>query len=170
MSQPTLTPDRLRELLTYDPATGTFRWKVRRSRGALAGAVAGQLNAGYRYIRIDQRAYAAHRLAFLYMTSAWPGPQVDHINGAKDDNRWCNLRSAHAGLNNQNRRGPTSLSTSGYLGVCIDRTALRNGHKPYLATIGVAGRSHRLGHYATPEEAHAAYLGAKRRLHEFGTI
>jgi hypothetical protein len=90
-----LTQDRLRELLDYDPDTGIFTWMVNRRGGkAAVGVVAGSRNTdNYVSITVDGEEYLAHRLAFLYMTGAFPPKQVDHINTAKSDNRWCNLRA-----------------------------------------------------------------------------
>ena len=42
--------------------------------------------------------------------------------------------------------------------------------KPYEACIKVNGKNKYLGNYSTPEEAHQAYLTAKRELHEGCTI
>jgi hypothetical protein len=125
---------------------------------------------GYITIRVDQVGYRAHRLAVLYMTGQWPEHDVDHHNGQRDDNRWENLRAVTTAQNRQNLRAARSDSTTGLLGVCLDRTALRNGHKPYLATIGMDGRQIKLGRHATAEEAHAAYVKAKRALHSHGTL
>jgi HNH endonuclease len=47
---------------------------------------------GYRVIEIDETEYFAHDLAWLWMTGEFPKGQIEHINGIKDDNRWCNLR------------------------------------------------------------------------------
>lgn len=89
-----LTQERLKELLTYEPATGVFRWRERRGNqggGCVApGDEAGSVyKNGYRMIGVGGRRYGAHRLAFLYMTGAFPPAEVDHINGVPADNRWC---------------------------------------------------------------------------------
>jgi hypothetical protein len=58
----TLTADRLRELLHYDPDTGVFKWRVARSNvpaGAIAG---GSQSRGYYGISVDGRLYKTHRL------------------------------------------------------------------------------------------------------------
>ena len=48
--------------------------------------------SGYRQIRIDYENYLAHRLAWFYVHGAWPDGEVDHIDGATDNNRLVNLR------------------------------------------------------------------------------
>jgi hypothetical protein len=57
-----LTAELLREILTYNPKTGIFRWKADRSARIRAGAVAGTITkTGYRRINIDGTQYPAHR-------------------------------------------------------------------------------------------------------------
>ena len=92
-----LTRDEVAALLTYDPETGVFRWKVDRGQRVKVGDIAGTEFNGYRRIRIKGRAFKAHRLAFLLMTGAMPSDQVDHINGQKDDNR-CPLMGGQASV------------------------------------------------------------------------
>jgi len=60
-------------------------------RNKIAGSVN---NLGYVKIKLNGKSYAAHRLAFLYVTGSWPENQVDHINRIRTDNRWENLRKA----------------------------------------------------------------------------
>lgn len=100
-----LTRERLRELLTYDPATGYFQWRVTASNRAPAGSMATNVDTttGYVRVNIDGRRYYAHRLAFLYMTGIRPPAEVDHINGDRSDNRFCNLRLATRSENERNK-------------------------------------------------------------------
>lgn len=153
---------RLRQLLDYDPATGEFRWRQDRPR-CREGQIAGHAHCqGYRGIRVDGRAYLAHRLAWLYVHGAWPKDQIDHINGNRADNRIANLRECTNALNCQNVRAHRD-STSKYPGVSLADHARG---KPWLATICVAGKKKYLGHHETEELAFSAYRLAKRELHQ----
>lgn len=88
------------------------------------GAVArvfGGTTCGHRnvhgYIRLSvaghsgKKSVSAHRFAFLWMTGAWPIGVVDHINGDRHDNRWCNLRDVTVEQNASNRLTPGALVT-----------------------------------------------------------
>jgi hypothetical protein len=167
MSKPTLTAERLRELLHYDPGTGAFTRKVDvKLRGervaASKGDAAGYLTDGYLLCRLDGRIYKCHRLAWLYVHGEWPKQQIDHINGVRNDNRIANLRDVSHQLNMQNIK--TSRGASGVLGVN------KNGRSGWQAKITVENKPLSLGTYRTPEAAHAAYLEAKRRLHPGNTL
>src|SRR5262245_34375365 len=89
-----LTGSRIEELLGFDPGTGIFRWKQRRSNVA-AGSVAGRKwKNGYVYIRIDNEDYLAGRLAWLWAYGKWPTGVLRYNDGNKGNNRPCNLRDA----------------------------------------------------------------------------
>ena len=161
-----LTPERLREVLTYDEATGVFRWKIRVAQRAKAGDVAGSAHSdGYRHIRVDGAMYKLHRLAWLYVYGRWPSAHIDHVNGIRDDNRLANLREADNAQNHQNKKRAQSNNASGYLGVCW-----HSQNRKWRAQIQAEGKKVQLGYFDTPEEAHAAYLKAKAELHPFQTI
>jgi hypothetical protein len=90
-----LTARRLRSLLSYDEATGEFRWLVRASNRTRIGAVAGSGHRdGYTSVRIASVDYFGHRLAFFWMTGRWPVGRVLHRDGDRKNNAWLNLRQA----------------------------------------------------------------------------
>lgn len=154
-----LAVERLKELLDYDPASGIFTRRVRRHKHE-AGGTAGVVGPkGYRRIKIGGKSYAAHRLAVLYMTGSWPVDEVDHINGDKDDNRWCNL---HEATRNQNlcNRGVRANSGTGFKGVSYDK---RSGK--FWAYVTLNKQRKHLGTFATAEQAHAAYVAKAAELH-----
>lgn len=165
LKQP-LTQQRVRELLNYDPETGEFTNRITRSSRAQAGATVGSLAVnGYVTIRIDHALHYAHRLAWLYMTGEWPTGDIDHRDGQRANNRWKNLRDVSRRTNQENRRQPQANNGTGLLGVCTDKRG-----RGVRAQIVVDGRQTYLGKFATPEEGHAAYVAAKRRLHAGCTL
>lgn len=154
-----LTADRVRHLVNYEPKTGLFTWNAKRRRctpGAKAGC---RMKNGYIIIRLDNVLYLAHRLAWLYMTGAWPAHQIDHVNGDRADNRFCNLREA-TNIENAHNRNKRRNNKSGYTGV-------RAENKRWLAEIKVNYKPIRLGLFDTPEEASRAYQDARRKYHPF---
>ncbi|EKD22490.1 MAG: pathogenesis-related transcriptional factor and ERF protein [uncultured bacterium] len=132
-----LSQESLKEVLEYVPATGLFTWKKSTARRTQVGSCAGYIKkqTGYLLICVLGERHYAHRLAFLYMTGTLPGADVDHINGLRHDNSWCNLREVARAENLRNRKLP-STNTSGVIGVCW--SALR---KRWVATISVNNKN-----------------------------
>jgi hypothetical protein len=146
-----LTQDYLKSILHYDPdTTGTFTWIKplgRRSR-IRVGYVAGYIDSGgYRSIAINGKHYGEHRLAWLYMTGAWPSLEIDHINQNPADNRWRNLRLATQEQNSCNV-ARHKKNTSGYKGV-----AWYKQRNKWRARIKVRGKSIHLGLFKSKEFA-----------------
>ena len=155
--QPDLTADRLRELTNYDPDTGVFTWAISRRKcrkGDRAGCVA---RNGYILIRIDDRLYLAHRLAWLHVHGRWPTEQIDHIDRNRANNALNNLREVTNAQNAYNQKA--RQNKSGFTGVHKENSKWR-------AEIKVSYKTVNLGLFDTPEEAHAAYIEGKRRLHQ----
>ena len=144
-------PKSIADALDYDPHNGVFVWV---KNGAEAGALA---VSGYIQISYKNKLYYAHRLAFLFMEGSMPENLVDHINGVRSDNRWVNLRHC------SELENPQNMLTG------------RKGRLPgvtwqagkFVAQIKADGKNHYLGRFWTEEEAHEAYVEAKRRLHTF---
>lgn len=80
--------------------------------------------------------------------------QGDHINHDTLDQRRSNLRIVSAQENQFNLK-----SAKGYSYCKRD--------KRYLARIKINGKAQHLGSYTNPNDARAAYLNAKRRLHRY---
>jgi predicted heme/steroid binding protein len=162
----TLTRERLRELMKYDPETGLFYWAKQTSNRVKVGDVVGHQEPvqGYRLIGVDGRVYKASRLAFMWMTGEMPST-VDHANRDRMDDRWCNLRLATRSQNQCNR-GVQSNSTSRLKGAHVHGQSGK-----WYARITVNGVTHSLGLHDTPELAHQAYREAAERLHgEFAAV
>ncbi|MDN8047581.1 HNH endonuclease [Burkholderia multivorans] len=166
MKTKSLTAERLRELLAYDPVTGKFTWRMRPSNRVHVGDEAGHVGGnGYVQIRVDGAMYQAHRLAWLYVTGRWPVRFLDHRDLDRSNNRFVNLREANDEQNAANsprrRHGHVGLKGVGY-----HRSTGR-----YRARIRRGNREYHLGLFDTPEAAHRAYQEASRRLHgEFGRV
>lgn len=170
MATKNLTAERVRELLNYDPETGIFTRRSGRGTRWYAGeAVGSRQKSGYIEIGLCYQRVYAHRLAWLYMTGSWPKEQIDHKNGNRADNSFANLREATQAVNSQNQRRARSDNKAGLLGV-FHRYHTKNSGERFLAMISVDGRLKRIGLFPSAEEAHAAYVEAKRRLHEGCTI
>lgn len=161
MNAPLLTQAILKSLITYDPATGMFRWLPRPGKTAwntrYAGKPAGfDWTVGgvvYRSIRIFDWPFLGHRLAWLYMTGAWPASGIDHRDGDGLNNRWANLREATKVQNAGNVKAKRR-NTSGFKGV----SQTPNGR--FRASIQSNGNWRHLGTFMTAEEAHSAYIAA----------
>jgi len=160
-----ITQECLKELVEYCPETGIFTRKIscrRISKGGIVGSTNGR---GYSCVQLDKVKYAAHRLAWFYVYGEWPKNEIDHINGVRLDNRFCNLRAATTTENAQNKNRCLKNNVSGYLGV-----SQLSAKKRFKAAIVVNKKQIYIGEFKTADEAHAAYLEAKRRLHPNCTI
>jgi hypothetical protein len=158
-----ISHEELKRVIRYEPDTGRFVWlaKVGHSK---VGSIAGSRHSrGYWQVWIAGQQYMAHRLALFYVYGCWPSHDVDHINGIRDDNRLSNLREVSRGLNMQNQRLARVDSSTGLLGVVPNRAR-------FAAQIRTNGKTVCLGTYDTPEEAHAAYVRAKRVHHVAGEL
>lgn len=153
-----LTAARLRERMIYDPETGIFIHRVG-CKGTAAGTIAGAcMQNGRRLIGIDRCRYLSYRLAWLYMTGEWPASDIDHINGAHDDDRFANLREATKSQNLANAKRPCT-NTSGFKGVSWNKNA-----KKWRSLIKRDRKVTHIGYFATAEEAHAAYVAKATEL------
>ena len=164
-----ISQDRLRVLLEYDPGTGLFTWKSRPNaefrntrialswNGRFPGTRAGATCGHYVRICVDSTYYSAHSLAWLYCYGEH-APEIDHINGRKQDNRIANLRPCTRSENSKNHPLRKD-NTSGIPGVSYAQN-MRKWH------VYVTDNCKRvtLGHYDNIFEAACARKSAEARL------
>ena len=154
----------VRLLLSYTPKTGIFTWRLSRP-GCQTGSIPGRLHSeGYWEIGLLGRLYKAHRWAWLYVNDVWPEGVIDHRDGDRRNNRIANLRDVSRSVNMQNQRRGQSSNRSGLLGVtttCTGRYGARITSNKVCTSLGT---------HDTAEAAHAAYLAAKRLIHEGNTL
>jgi hypothetical protein len=161
-----ITGDYVREVLHYSPDTGIFTWRVKLNRRINIGSIAGYNRTDkYKIVRINKKQYRASRLAWLYMTNAHPINDIDHIDGNPTNNIFSNLRDVTTAENIQNQKRAHKRNKSGFLGV-----SWHIAGKRWRARICADNKQIVLGYFNTPEEAHQAYLIAKRKYHPACTI
>jgi len=151
------------KVLRHEPETGFLFWTDEAyppSRGKQAGTKTKQ---GYFLVETKRKRFYAHRIVWLLAYGKFPDGDIDHINGDPADNRLDNLRDVSCTVNMQNQRRAQSHSSTGFLGVS------RNG-SGWQAQIRICGKKRHLGTFSTPQQAHEAYVLAKRQHHEGCTI
>lgn len=102
----------------FEYRDGKLYWKkvAHPNKQYLVGQEAGSIHqTGYRHVTWLGKVHKVHRLIFLLEYGYLP-PEVDHINGDRQDNRLENLRPANRS-ENQCNRGTLANNTSGYPGV-----------------------------------------------------
>jgi len=160
-----LTQEYLKSILSYDPETGLFLWKEKK-QGRKKNKIAGhQRIDGYVELEINYKRFLAHRLAFYYIYGIFPKEDIDHVNGIKNDNRFLNLRTANRSENMQNVKNHRKDNKSGFLGVSFNKQ-----YGKYVAQLVLNKKHVHISFHDNPENAHEAYIEAKRKLHPFNQI
>lgn len=145
----------VKRLFDYNQETGELIPKDSRYRARLS-------QGGYIRVAMHGAQFLAHRVIWLWMTgeSVPSGKEIDHLNGIKSDNRWCNLRLATRTENQRNQFTANSNSKTKVRGVSwVEAT------QSYRVRIFAEGKQHNIGYYTTLEEAVAARQEAAARLH-----
>ena len=133
-NKPLPSQEALRQLLDYDPETGSLAWRERgvelfpAKTFARSAALCRLWNTryagkpaftcasdGYMTGSIGGQNYKAQRVIYKLTHGSEPD-QVDHLNGIRSDNRLANLREVDVGGNARNRRRPSN-NRSGIIGV-----------------------------------------------------
>ena len=153
----------IKDYLSYDPLTGLFTCIKKYAPCIKVGSVLkGGNHLGYKRVQYNKVRYLAHVLAWYMYYGEMPDYAIDHINEDPSDNRVANLR---LDINRENTQNISSLqcnNTSGFRGVYWLKL-----NKCWVAQIKIKGKQTYIGSYKTKEEAHEAYLCAKRKYHPF---
>lgn len=152
----------IKDCIDYNQHTGIFTWKMRVA-GKSPGDEAGFMTKQYRSVHFRGQYFAAHRLAFWFMTGSLPVGTVDHINGNPTDNRFSNLREVTLSENSQNRK--RGKNVSGVMGVVWNKT-----RQKWQAQIGLNRKNIYLGIFETIDEAAVVYAAAKLKMHIGGPM
>ena len=160
------TQELLREMFAYDPETGEFLRRKNSGKGkqGFSGTVGAN---GYLYTCVGSKSHLIHRLIWMYVLGDFPRGTIDHINGDRTDNKWSNLRDVDRATNSQNERKARPTNKLGVMGV---HRRADTGKFAAAITDPVQAKTVNLGSFDTAEEAHAAYVQAKRKLHPGCTI
>lgn len=157
-----MTFEYVNSILRLDPDTGELYWRKRLNSRRGADERAGSPSkSGGKYgkhrwlIRIHGRKYHRYRLVFLLFHGRWPTLTIDHINHDQLDDRPSNLREATVVQNLYHKPiRPRRLPLPA--GVEQHRSGRFGGR------IKKEGRFICLGTYDTAEEAHQAYMAARK--------
>lgn len=156
-----ITQKRLKEVISYDKESGTFRWLVEKTNQIKIGDFAGHRKPnGYLEIKIDRKTYMANRLAVLYETGEDPEFLVDHKDNNPSNNRYNNLRNATYSQNNHNVRLRKD-STSKVKGVTYHKSS-----GLYQARVTVNRKQIYLGLFEDLELADLVCIEARNLYHK----
>ena len=144
----------VRAWFSYDPETGNLTRK-KWMKSNCHEVVPSRLGR----TSLDGTAYPITHIIWIIQYGYWPPEYVDHINRDHYDNRLVNLRLATASQNQQNQAGYAINHPKGVVWQGGNRK------KPWKAHIRVDRGQRYLGHFATVEEAHAAYREAALKYH-----
>lgn len=156
-----ISHEELLRALSYDADTGVFTWRTRTNQ-IKVGDVAGSIDRGHKYrrIKINERLYLAHRLAWFYIHGNWPINQIDHINRDRSNNRIANLREATAGENMRNKPAYKNSKTG------IKGVNWHKQHRKYIVSIQVNGKPRHVGLFHDINEAARARDVAAQEIHK----
>lgn len=151
MTETQITREFVLEMLEYIPETGALLQKKPRPRvqvGSIAGVVTPY---GYRYIQLNGRKYAAHRIVWLIEHGEFPSTDIDHIDRNKLNNQISNLRLVTRKENCENKIAQRN-NQLGIRGVSYNPRL-----RKYIAQIQHHGKGIHIGVFQTPQEAKTAY-------------
>ena len=131
----------LRAVFTYDPDTGQF-FRLR-NRGYI---LTPPLEIAGPVVQLQGRTYRTDRIIWHYVYGRWPVGKVVHMNGDENDHSIGNLAEK-----------AFSPVPGKLIGAHFNRRTQR-----WYAMISRNGKNKSLGTFATAQEAHEAYLEARK--------
>ena len=173
--RPNLTPEKLRQLLRYEPDSGELFWRERTPDLFMIPTSQSQCDAwnrkhagqkaftylakhGYLVSNISKLPFYAHRAAWAIYHGVQPSGKLDHINGIRTDNRIINLREVTNAENARNM-AISSANTSGVSGVYFHAQTGK-----WCVQISAYGRKVGLGLFTEKSDAIIARKAAERVL------
>lgn len=171
----------LRKILSYDPDSGSLYWRHRpptmfadgirlssaqkskswNAKNEGREAFTSKNGDGYRNGAIFGKNYKAHRVIWKLVTG-FDAEMIDHINGDRADNRFCNLRSATR-VDNCRNASLYRTNTSGSVGIDFLKSIPGQRRGRWRARICVNGKLVALGLFSTREDAVRARKAAERK-------
>ena len=152
----------LREFFLIDESSPSgLRWRVKRTRSAVPGSVAGSTNnsTGYWFVGVNSRIYLVHRIIYFIHHGTDPvGSVIDHADRDRTNNKIENLRMVDCSHNSRNT-GLDPRNVTGCTGVCIHKSTGK-----YYAYIRAYRKYKHLGNFDNLEDAIAARKAAEVRL------
>lgn len=123
-------------------------------------------SSGNYYVQAFEKENGVRKILFLHriLTNAPKGKVVDHINHNTLDNRKQNLRVCTPSENGQNRKGPSSRSTSG-----VRNVSWNPKRNKWVVNVTVERKRIHLGGYADLEEARTVAEAGRKKYLPFAT-
>lgn len=162
-----ITHEQAVERFTYSPDSGEIRHRrdssVRhKNRGKIATTTGWSSKKYTRLVvRIQDKSYMAHRIAWLIFYGIEPDGMIDHINGNALDNRICNLRIATSRENQLNRVRGTSIYKNNKHGLAGLYYVNVNGRYKWRAKSFSLGKVEHIGYFDNKFDACCAIMRKK---------
>lgn len=146
----------IKEYLCIDEGSATgLTWTGHPNKSQatkLTGIAAGTDNGnGYYRTRVNGKILYNHRIVWFLQYGIWPEGDVDHIDGCRNNNHPGNLRVVTRSENMQN------MIVRGY--------SWNAAREKWEAHIKLDYKKLSLGFFDNEDDARAAYLSAKSKLH-----
>lgn len=173
MERKKITPDYLRECLSYSPCDGSLTWLKRPPEHFLYGSKSPEHQAaiwnakysgkaaftslgnhGYHTSTVSGIRLLAHRVSWAIFHGEWPDGEIDHINGIRTDNRMKNLRDISRSENSKNLSVRSGAARGVYWYQPTSRWSVKIQHE---------GKMRHVGYFKDRDEAIEARRAAERQ-------